>query len=220
MTRPTFLLALLAGITPGAAFAQDFELQAAIGLTDCTDEYCEDGTLVFEETAPGIGGLLAGLLRVHPMFSVGLGVHGSFIALDEQEGVDATATFLNVGVDGRVHVPVRDVPIDPYAGLGFGWSWASTGYESDLDDGDATLDGPTLAVTLGLEWLATPELGVGALFRYYVPFWADYCYDSDAFGDDCEDADDAFDDDDLPNAWFLGLSATFRPAGASSASEP
>lgn len=223
MTRPTIaaLLALIAAAAPRAAHAQDLELQASIGLTDCTDDYCDDGTVVFEETGPGIGLLLSGFLRVHPMFSVGLGVHGSFVAIDEQPGVDATLTFLNLEAAARVHAPLRDIPLDPYAGLGFGWSWASTSYESDLDDGSATLDGPTLAVHLGLDYLATPQLGVGALFQYYLPFWGDYCYDSEQFGDDCEDPEDAFDDDDLPNAWYFGASVTFRPgAGGPQASPP
>jgi hypothetical protein len=210
MIRPSLIVIALTLAVPSAATAQQLELQLAVGLTDCTDDYCDDGTLVFEETHPGIGLFGAGWLRLHPFVSVGLGVHGSFIAVDEQDGVDATTTFLNVEGALRMHVPL-DVPVDPYAGLGFGWSWASTSYESDLDDGSATLDGPTMGIHLGVDYLVTPELGVGALFKYYVPFWSDYCYDSEAFGDDCEDPEDAFDDDDLPNAWFFGANLTFRP---------
>lgn len=214
MTRALFptLIALLILVAPGASHAQSFELQGSVGLTDCTDEYCEDGTLVFEETSPGIGLLATGWARVHPFLGIGGGVHGTFIALDEQDGVDATLTFLNFDAGLRAHVPL-DIPLDPFAGLTFGWSFASTGYESDLDHGDATLSGPTVAIHLGAEYAISDDVAVGGLFKYYIPFWNDYCYDSDQLGDDCEEPDDVFDDDDLPNVWYFGATISWRSGG-------
>jgi hypothetical protein len=203
------LLFVVATATSSPAWAQSLELSASLGLTDCTDEYCEDGTLVFEETSPGVGVLASGWVRVHRLVSLGLGLHGSFIAVDDQPGVDTTLTFLNLDGGARVHVPV-DAPIDPFAGLTFGWSWVSADYDGDLDRGTGTLSGPTAAIHLGAEWIASPELSIGALFKYYLPFWSDYCYDSRELGDDCDDPEDSWNEDDLPDVWYFGASMTWH----------
>ena len=192
------------------ARAQEISLELAVGLTDCTDEYCEDGTIVFDETSPGLGVLGAAWVRVHPLLQLGLSGHVSYVATDEPRGVDTTLRYASL--DGGVRVqPPLELPVNLFGGLTFGWSFFDTFFESDLDDGSGSLSGPNVALHLGGDWPLGSSFALGALFKYAFPFWSDYCYESDALGDDCMDPEDAFDDEDLPNVWFLGLLARWTP---------
>ncbi|MBI2894065.1 MAG: hypothetical protein HYY06_10980 [Deltaproteobacteria bacterium] len=228
--RPSWLApAVLALLFPVAAAAQEgveperrgLSVQGLLGLSDCLGEYCDDGTYAFEETRVGVG--IAGSAWYRPIALVGLGggLHYNIIGTDDESGVDSSGDYFNLEVGGRVY-PLERGPADLFAGLGLGYTFMGTSWDTDSDvsEGSFTFRGITLSMAAGGEYYFAPQMSAGLLFKLYFPFWSSGCLEEDGMFDydDCDDIEDfedvilGFDADDLPSIWFLGGTFSYHLA--------
>ncbi len=221
-------------LVPAAASAQrrhdGFVGQLHLGLGGCTNDACDEENWTDAEFGAGASfGAFVGYRFPWPWVSVGANLQYSIHSVDDEEDfaddLEAHSFAFDFGV--RAH-PLVEGPIDPWAGLGFGYAWAGSSWQDDRQpdpDESESASGPGVSLSLGADWWVHESFAVGLAFRYVVVFWSEVCLETDLMEeiyqeDVCEDPDEweersnvffQFDEDDLPNLWQFLLTGTFAP---------
>jgi hypothetical protein len=153
------------------------------------------------------------LYRPIPWIAAGLGVHYSFMSKNVIGAAQSSDQAYYVDVDfGAVAYPLHFSRFDPFVGLFVGYGlWT-------VPDDEGTrrnyrLHGVTLQLEVGMRVWVNKYLSVGALFRYFFPFWIKFC--DTGIGDVCKSIEDltaASKDfqDTIPGLLFFGAQATFH----------
>ncbi len=204
-----------------------FILRAAVGIANCLGDFCDDDEI---RTKIGPGALFELGYRPIEQISFGVGVQASTLKIDvdTDPGVNVDARAIMVSPLGFFFVhPVKNSRLDPYAGVGVGWSMIRESFESesetdtpdfegapsDSDTTTYTLKRGTARLTAGLDVYVSERVALGPRFDIFLGFGGEVCVD-DGMDEECDDVDDAFDNDEeeeLPRNWMFGLnlSATF-----------
>jgi hypothetical protein len=159
-----------------------------VGVTHCAQNWCSDS-------------VIAGMARaevgyrykwISPVVYVG----GGGAPLDPPDGVpDGTLSILGTGVGVRFFPNLRG-RVDPYLGLGLGYSRIAKKYRDDFVEHDIIKRGAAV-FTGGLSIYVHRRLALGPRFDYTLPFAGKLC-SKDQFGDGCTKVKEIFEDSSDP----------------------
>lgn len=163
-------------------------LSFGVGVTHCAQNWCSDSVIA------GMARLEVGYRHkwIAPVVYVG----GGGAPLDPVEGdPDGSLSLLGTGVGVRFF-PSLYGRVDPYVGLGLGYSRIAKKYRDDFVEKDIIKRGAAV-FTGGLSVYVSRHLALGPRFDYTLPFAGKLCA-KDMFGEGCTKVKEIIEDSSDP----------------------
>jgi len=196
---------------PNAAQQRLFFGTLALGIGDCNDVLCGPAEA---NTGPFFGVGAGIYIRPLPWLAAGFDLHLNAILADDidRDRADEGASYALANIAVRGIVPLN-APVEPWAGLGFGYANFSYDWHKPKDDKseDLSVTGSNLALAFGADVSVADRFWIGGALRFAFPFWTERCKEKIEPGKtdlECRDVDtlDVEDQEELPTMlWFAGV---------------
>lgn len=190
-----------------------FFVTGTLGIGDCSGTLCGSSEA---DTGPSLGVGGGFFVRPIPYFAAGAELHYNLMTADDEDPNrrdEVARTYLaNLVVRGILPIGIAE----PWAGLGFGYSWFGYAWEKEKKDEDLTVDGIDVALALGVDFRVAQRWAVGATMRFAFPSWGERCtrkIEPAEVKTECRDVDslEPEDRDELPDdVWYVGVTGRFE----------